>query len=169
MSLDILKLYREDDMICQNPKDIDPDRWNPKDIDPDLWLDKGELTKLPEIPSEETEVRVREPSENQREPVLYPEPDLDIPILPEDSKVIAEREGIHERIQLEIQTEVSAEEMLEVPPAWNEVPDLLMAGKDGMLIKEADTKHKRDEVAWGRRKRLISSLRNMNILPQYLR
>ena len=71
--------------------------------------------------------------------------------------MIAEREGIHERIQLEIQhedkeAEVRAEEMLEVPPAWNEVPDLMMEDKDGMMIMEAVTKRKRDEVAWGQRK-----------------
>ena len=38
--------------------------------------------------------------------------------------------------------------MLQVPPAWNEVPDLMMEDEDGMMIKEADTKRKRDEVAW---------------------
>ena len=27
MSLDVLKLYRGEDMICQDPEDIDPDRW----------------------------------------------------------------------------------------------------------------------------------------------
>ena len=34
VSLDVLKLYRGDDMFRQEPEDIDPDR----------WLDKGELT-----------------------------------------------------------------------------------------------------------------------------
>ena len=63
------------------------------------------MTELPEIPLEEAEVRVREPSADRRGPELYPEPDLDIPILPEDPKVIAERERIHDRIQLEIQHE----------------------------------------------------------------
>ena len=29
----------------------------------------------------------------------------------------------------------------------------MMEDEDGMMIKEADTKRKRDEVAWGRRKR----------------
>ena len=118
---------------------------NPKDIDPDQWLEKEELTKLPEIPVEEEEVRVREPSGDRRGPGLYPEPDLGIPILPEDPEVIAEREGIHKRIQSEIQhndkeAEVVAEEMLEVPLAWNEVPNLMMEDKDGMMITEADTK-----------------------------
>ena len=47
--------------------------------------------ELLEIPLEEAEVRVRDPSEDWRGPELYPEPDLDIPILPEDPEVIAER------------------------------------------------------------------------------
>ena len=37
--------------------------------------------------------------------------------------------------------------MLEVPPELNAVPDLIMGDKDGMMITEADTKKKRDEVA----------------------
>ena len=36
--------------------------------------------------------------------------------------------------------------MLEVPPEWNAVPDLTMEDEDGMVIMEADTKQKRDEV-----------------------
>ena len=46
-----------------------------------------------------------------------------------------------------------AEEMLEVPLAWTEVPDLMMEDEDGIMIMKADTKQKRDEVAQGRRKR----------------
>ena len=38
------------------------------------------------IPTEETEVGVREQPEDQRRPELYPEPDLDIPTLPEDQE-----------------------------------------------------------------------------------
>ena len=53
VSLDILKLYWGEDMILQNPEDIDQD----------LWLDKEELSELLEIPLEEAEVRVQEPSE----------------------------------------------------------------------------------------------------------
>ena len=37
------ELYQGEDMICQNPEDIDPNR----------WLDKGELMELLEIPLEE--------------------------------------------------------------------------------------------------------------------
>ena len=32
---------------------------------------------------------------------------------------------------------------------WNAVPDLIMEDKDGVMITEADTKQKRDEVAQG--------------------
>ena len=44
---------------------------------------------------------------------------------------MAAREGIHERIQAEIhqgnkEVEARAEEMLEVCPKWNKVPDLIM-------------------------------------------
>ena len=45
-----MKLYGREDVIGQNPKDIDPDR----------WLDKEELTDLPEVPREEAEVGVRD-------------------------------------------------------------------------------------------------------------
>ena len=46
----MLKLYQGEDAVCQNPEDIDPDR----------WLDEGELMELLEIPIEEEEVGVRE-------------------------------------------------------------------------------------------------------------
>ena len=87
VSLEVLKLYWGEDVICQNPE---------------------ELMELPKIPLEEVEVRVRGPSEDRRGLELYPEPDLDIPILPEEPEVMAEREGIHKRIQ----SEIEAEEML---------------------------------------------------------
>ena len=38
VSLDVLKLYCGEDVVQQEPEDIDPDR----------WLNKGELTELPE-------------------------------------------------------------------------------------------------------------------------
>ena len=47
VSLDVLKLYRGEDVTRQDPEDIDPDQ----------WLDKGELTKLPEAPLGEVERR----------------------------------------------------------------------------------------------------------------
>ena len=45
------------------------------------------------------------------------------------------REGIHERIQAEIhqgnkEEEARVEEMLEVPPEWNKVLDLMMEVED---------------------------------------
>ena len=45
MSLDVLKLYCGEDVVRQNPKDIDPDR----------YTDDGELTELPEMPGREPE------------------------------------------------------------------------------------------------------------------
>ena len=49
------------------------------------------------------------------------------------------------------EVEVMAEEMLKVPPEWNEVPDLMMETEEGRII--AETLRKRDEVAPGWRKR----------------
>ena len=54
----MLKLYHGEDVIRQDPEDIDPDR----------WLDKGELTKLPEAPLGQAERRYIEPSVDQRNP-----------------------------------------------------------------------------------------------------
>ena len=130
---------------------------------------------LPEVSLNDVEVRVRAPSEDRRGPELYPELDLDILILPEDPEdpeVIAERGGIHERIQSEIQHkdkegEVVAEEMLEIPSALNEVPDQMMEDKDGVMITEADTKRKLRGRGNGGKK-MISAWRNMKNLPQYL-
>ena len=112
------------------------------------------MTELPEIPNEEAEVGVREQPEDQRRQELYPEPDLDIPILPKDPEAMAEREGIHERIQSGIQhkdksAEAAEEVMLEITPKWNAVPDLILEDKEGMMITETDIKRKRDEVARG--------------------
>ena len=41
--------------------------------------------------------------------------------------------------------------MLEVPLALNEVPELMMEAKDGMMITKADTKLKRGEERAERR------------------
>ena len=54
VSLDVLKLYLGEDVVCQEPADIDPD----------LWVDEGELTELPEIP-----VREIAPREKYMDPV----------------------------------------------------------------------------------------------------
>ena len=58
---------------------------------------------------------------------------------------MAAREGIHERIQAEIhqgnkEVEARAEEMLEVPPEWNEVPDLMMEEEDVLPKAMGSTK-----------------------------
>ena len=50
VSLDVLKLYRGEDVVCQNPEDVDLDQ----------WLDEGELTELPVVPRMEATVGVRE-------------------------------------------------------------------------------------------------------------
>ena len=72
-------------MICQNPEDIDPNR----------WLDKGELTELPKAPLGEGEMRSQEQFFDQRSPEIPPEPDLEIQVIPDDLEEIALREGIH--------------------------------------------------------------------------
>ena len=43
--------------------------------------------------------------------------------------------------------------MLDVPPEWNEVPDLMMEEEDIQPATEGGVKQKIDEVARGRRKR----------------
>ena len=98
------------------------------------------------------------PSLDQRNPEIPPEPALKIQIVPEDPEKIAVREGLYKRIHAEIhhkdkEAEARAEEMLEVHPEWNEVPDMMMEDEDVVPEAEESTKQKRDEVAQGRRKR----------------
>ena len=105
-------------------------RQNPDDVDPDHYAEEGELMELPKIPRREpervylqTELEVPVPETHLEQRV-----EMDLQDTPED---IAEREGIHERIQAELRNgdteELSqAEERLELPPVWNEVQDLLM-------------------------------------------
>ena len=71
---------------------------------------------------------------------------------------IAEREDIHERIQAELRNRDTedlsqAEKMLELPPVWNDVQDLLMDDKEMISGESRPGKRSRDEVARGRRKR----------------
>ena len=85
----------------------------------------------------EAEIMPRETTGDQRDPEIPLEQYLEIPVIPEDPEEIAVREEIHERIQVEIQhedkeVEAVAEEMLEVPPEWNEVLDLMMEEKKSM-------------------------------------
>ena len=70
----MLKLYRGEDVIRQDPEDIDPDR----------WLGKGELTELPKAPLGEAERRHIVPSVDQRNSEIPLEPALEIQIIPED-------------------------------------------------------------------------------------
>ena len=67
------------------------------------------------------------------------------------------REGIHERIQAEIYHEdreraFQTEEMLDTPPGWNEVEDLIMDDGDILAENMRPEKRRRDEIAQGWRK-----------------
>ena len=113
--------------------------------------------ELLEVPSEETEVGARGQTEDQGRLELHPQPTLDIPMINEDPEVIAEREGVHKRIQAEIQhkdqgVEETEEVMLENSTEWNAVPDLIMEDNEGLMITKTNNKQKRDEVAGGCRK-----------------
>ena len=60
-----------------------------------------------------------------------------------------QRKGIHERIQSELRNEdiekvSQVEEMLELPPVWNEVQDLIMDGGDMISEDLRPEKRKRD-------------------------
>ena len=116
--------------------------------------DEGELTKLLESPLGKAERRPIEPSVNQTNPEIPPEPAVEIQIVPENPEEIAVREGMKERIQAEIhhedkEVEARVEKMLEVPPEWNEVPKLMMEDKD--ILPEAERFHQ-TEVAQVQRK-----------------
>ena len=111
VGLDVLKLYRGENVIRQDPEDIDLDQ----------WLDKGELTELPEEPLGEAQRRSCELSVDRRDPDISPEPELVIQVIPEDPE--------------------------EVPPEWNEVPDLMMEDQDLQPATEGAIKRKIDEVA----------------------
>ena len=68
-----------------------------------------------------------------------------------DPEEMAVREEILERIQAEIyhkdrQREVQAEEMLDNPPEWNEVEDLVWEGGD-ILEDMRPEKRRRDEIS----------------------
>ena len=55
VSIDLLKLYQGEDIVWQNPEDLELD-W---------WSDEGELTEFLEVPREEMEVGTREQPEEQ--------------------------------------------------------------------------------------------------------
>ena len=56
VSLEVLKLYHGEDVICQDPEDTDLDR----------WVNEGELMKLPDEPLGKEERRSMEPPVDQR-------------------------------------------------------------------------------------------------------
>ena len=58
------------------------------------------------------------------------EPNLEVPMILDNPEEMAVREGIHERIQAEIyhenkEREAQAEEILDIPPEWNELYNLV--------------------------------------------
>ena len=90
VSLDVLKLYRREDVVRQEPSYVDPD----------LWVVKGELTELPERPVRE--IILRETYMDPVNPEVLVAPDVDVPMIFDSSEEREMREGIHERIQAEI-------------------------------------------------------------------
>ena len=75
-------------------------------------------------------------------------------VIPEDPAEIAVREGEHKRIQAgeDKEAEATVEEMLEVPPEYNEVPDLMMEDQDVRPATEGAAKWKMDEGSPGAEK-----------------
>ena len=66
--------------------------------------------------------------------------------------------GIHERIQAKLLNQEKgsisrAEEILELPPAWNEEQDLVMEDVSSPSMNSKPEKRKREETDRGRRKR----------------
>ena len=66
----MLKLYCGEDVVRQEPEDIDPDR----------WLDKGELMELQEASLRERERIYIEPLSDQRNSEISSKPALEIQI-----------------------------------------------------------------------------------------
>ena len=144
MSLDVLKLYSGEDVVQQEPADVDPDG----------WVEEGEL---PETPVRERDRVFLEASMDAVNLKVMVEPGLEVPMILDDPEEMAVREGIHEIIQTEInhedrEREVQAEEMLDNPPEWNEMEDLVWEGVD-ILEDMRPEKRRRDEISLGRRKR----------------
>ena len=91
-------------------------------------------------------------------PEIIAVPDLEVPMIFDGPKEMVMREGIHERIQAEIYHEdreraFQAKEMLDTPPGWNEVEDLIMDDGDILAENMRPEKSRRDEITRGRRKR----------------
>ena len=130
VSLDVFKLYCGEDVVHQEPADVDPD----------LWMVEGELRELPEIPVED-EV-LRETCMDPVNPEVLATPDVNIPMIfnsPEEREM---REEIHERTQAEMCHEdreraFQAEERLDAPLGWKYDQDLIM--DDGEILAEYET------------------------------
>ena len=147
VSLDLLKLYGGEDVVRQEPDDVDHDR----------WIDEGELMELPELSLRERERVYMETGLDPDIPEVTTEPALEIQVIPEDPEKMAVREGKHKRIQAEIyhenkEREALAEEMLEIPLEWNEVPELIMEDVDILPENMRPEKQRRNEISRGWRK-----------------
>ena len=131
-------------------------RQKTEDLDPDRYVEDGELTELPEIPLVALERVYMEPVAKTVNPEITPEVHSDLGLqVPEEMEDI---DGIHERIQSELlnqgKEDVSrGEEILELPPAWNKVQDLIMDNKSNSTTNSKPEKQKREEISQGRRKR----------------
>ena len=88
--------------------------------------------------------------------VVYPEINIEVypePVL-QDTGEMVDIEGIHERIQSERLEEEKenrsrAEEILERPPVWNEVQDLIMDDENSLTVDMRPEKRKREEISRG--------------------
>ena len=74
------------------------------------------MTELPEIPRSEAVVELTAAPRAEG-------PDVEMQELPESPEELARREGVHERIRVELfhetkEAEAFAEEHLETPPQW---------------------------------------------------
>ena len=86
----LLKLYRGEDVVRQEPADVDPHR----------WMDEGELTKLPDIPVGDGVLK--ETCMDSVNPKVIAVSALEVRMIFDGPKERVMREGIHERIQAEI-------------------------------------------------------------------
>ena len=82
VSQDVLKLYHREEVVQQEPADVDPDR----------WVNEGELTELPEISVGERERVFMETRLDSVNPEIITEPDLEILMILDDPEEMAERE-----------------------------------------------------------------------------
>ena len=94
----------------------------------------------------------REMSMDPVNPEIIAVPDLEIPMILVDPEEMVVREGIHEMIQAEIyhddrERAFQTEQMLDTPPGWNEVKDLILNDGDILSENTRPEKRRRDEIA----------------------